>query len=158
MKVVPKSTVDKALAHYESYDMSVKEIAAMSGVTTRTVERWATKAGIVRELKTAQSMSARYRDYASVSSKQKLNINQRKPVRSAVRFLLLETYPYCMLCGATPEQGVRLEIDHINNDPSDNRMENLQVLCHSCNIGKFHAYRERRRKIAGGYRREAICD
>lgn len=157
MRVVPKSTVDKALAHYESYDMSVKEIAAMSGVTARTVERWAAKAGIVRELQTAQSMSARYRDYVSVSSKQKLNINKRKPIRRAVRLLLLETYPYCMQCGATPEQGVRLEIDHINNDPSDNRMENLQVLCRSCNMGKFQAYRKARRKEAKlGW--EAICD
>lgn len=157
MKVAPKSTVDRALAHYESYDMSVKEIAAMSGVTARTVERWAAKAGIVRELQTAQSMSARYRDYVSVSSKQKLNINKRKPIRPAVRSLLLETYPYCMQCGITPEQGVRLEIDHINNDPSDNRMENLQVLCRSCNMGKFHAYRKARRKEAKlGW--EAICD
>lgn len=145
MKKVPKHTVDRALGHYERYDMPVKDIAKEAGVSTRTVERWAAKVGILRDTRLAQGMTAKYRDYGAISEKQKIGVNKRKAIPSSLRYLLLETYPYCMLCGATPEHGVRLEIDHINNDPSDNRMENLQVLCHKCNMGKFHAYRDERK-------------
>lgn len=46
----------------------------------------------------------------------------------------------CCLCGATPEDGVKMHVDHIKPkylfpelkyDP-----DNLQVLCENCNIGK----------------------
>lgn len=141
MKVVHKRTIERALNHYEAYDMSVKDIASMAGVNVRTVQRWAAKAGIVRDLRTAQGMSAKYRDYGKVSEKQKLHIPKRKPIPPSLRFKILESHPYCAVCGATAGPGVYLDIDHINNDPSDNDPKNLQVLCHSCNIGKFHVYR-----------------
>jgi len=142
MKVTQRRTIEKALNHYKAYDMSVKDIASMAGVSVRTVQRWATKAGIVRDLRTAQGMSAKYRDYRGVSEKQKLHIPKRKSIPPSLRFEILESHPYCAVCGATAGPGVYLDIDHINNDPSDNDPKNLQVLCHSCNIGKFHVYRK----------------
>ena len=46
----------------------------------------------------------------------------------------------CLLCGATPDDGIRVDVDHVKpvskypelvNDP-----DNLQVLCEACNSGK----------------------
>lgn len=46
----------------------------------------------------------------------------------------------CALCGATPEDGTRLHIDHIIPLRQDwglrLKEENLQVLCEECNHGK----------------------
>lgn len=44
----------------------------------------------------------------------------------------------CRLCGASPSSGARLHIDHIVpwNRGGETVIENLQVLCERCNIGK----------------------
>ncbi|HNQ65785.1 MAG TPA: HNH endonuclease [Smithella sp.] len=44
----------------------------------------------------------------------------------------------CQLCGATPQHGVRLHVDHIIawSSGGETILENLQVLCEPCNIGK----------------------
>ena len=50
----------------------------------------------------------------------------------------------CQLCGRTRVQLIKaglspnLVIDHKNNNNSDNRLSNLQFLCHSCNTKKNH--------------------
>lgn len=64
---------------------------------------------------------------------------KRKPIKPSLRFEILKRDGYhCQLCGATAQDGAKLEIDHIvpvakggTNDPS-----NLQVLCRDCNAGK----------------------
>lgn len=51
---------------------------------------------------------------------------------------------YCVICKIEPwvliEQGRSpvLCIDHINNNNADNRLENYQLLCKSCNTKKNH--------------------
>ena len=46
----------------------------------------------------------------------------------------------CMLCGATPESGAKICVDHIKPRALDPALEldtdNLQVLCDDCNMGK----------------------
>lgn len=47
----------------------------------------------------------------------------------------------CVVCGVGGRRSdVILEVDHINEDPSDNRMENLQTLCIKCHNNK-HPWR-----------------
>ena len=61
------------------------------------------------------------------------NINWR--LRALV---LMRDEARCRLCGATPSDGAKLHVDHIK--PWSNRgetvLENLQILCQACNIGK----------------------
>ncbi len=43
--------------------------------------------------------------------------------------------PRCQLCGwceVAPDGRLPLELDHLNGDPNDNRLENLRILCPNC--------------------------
>lgn len=61
------------------------------------------------------------------------NINWR--LRAMV---LMKDGARCNLCGATPQDGAKLEVDHIVPWANDGEtvLENLQILCKKCNIGK----------------------
>jgi 5-methylcytosine-specific restriction enzyme A len=64
----------------------------------------------------------------------KRNVSPKK------RMDVLEKYRFkCAYCGATALDGVALEVDHIIpiSKGGSNDMENLQILCKPCNIGKF---------------------
>lgn len=75
----------------------------------------------------------------------------RKSISSALRFMVLAKYnSTCALCGRTPHDNIRIEIDHIDNDATHNVLDNLQVLCQECNHGKAMAafYVEQQRQAA----------
>ncbi len=61
------------------------------------------------------------------------NINWR--LRALV---LMRDGARCQLCGATPQDGVKLHVDHIKPwiNGGETVLENLQILCQRCNIGK----------------------
>jgi 5-methylcytosine-specific restriction endonuclease McrA len=61
------------------------------------------------------------------------NINWR--LRALV---LLRDGAKCRLCGATPADGIRLHVDHVKpwNKGGETVLEDLQILCHICNVGK----------------------
>ncbi|MBT8349562.1 MAG: HNH endonuclease [Sulfurovum sp.] len=44
----------------------------------------------------------------------------------------------CNLCGATPNDGAKLHVDHIIPwaKGGETVLENLQILCEKCNVGK----------------------
>ncbi|MGB6200993.1 MAG: HNH endonuclease signature motif containing protein [Candidatus Acidiferrales bacterium] len=44
----------------------------------------------------------------------------------------------CRLCGAVPDDDVRLHVDHVKpwSKGGETVLENLQILCNVCNIGK----------------------
>jgi 5-methylcytosine-specific restriction protein A len=48
-----------------------------------------------------------------------------------LRALVLSWSPLCRMCGA-----VATDVDHVSGDPSDNRQQNLQALCHPCHSHK----------------------
>ena len=110
-------TYDEAMVHYKNYDMKVEDIAKAVGVCTRQIEREAKKRG------------------RKVCEMRK-NKNKRKRLPLGLRFELLSKNPRCAICGRTAATGV-LEIDHIDSDPSNNDLSNLQVLCADCNMGKY---------------------
>lgn len=58
-------------------------------------------------------------------------------------------FPKCELCGwAKVAQGgyIPVELDHINGDPMDNRIENLRILCPNCH-SLTPTYRSRKRNV-----------
>ena len=65
--------------------------------------------------------------------------NKRKTIKPKLRFDILERDNHtCQACGATPQDGATLEIDHIKpiaRGGTDDPL-NLQVLCRECNSGK----------------------
>lgn len=50
---------------------------------------------------------------------------------------------YCEKCGMTE----RLEVDHIDGDRSNNKLNNLQTLCNNCHINKTVANKDYWKKI-----------
>lgn len=71
--------------------------------------------------------------------KKNLEKKKRKTIKPKARFNILERDNYtCQACGATPQDGANLEIDHIKpiaKGGTDDPL-NLQVLCRECNAGK----------------------
>lgn len=64
---------------------------------------------------------------------------KRKPISGKTRLNVLERDDYrCQMCGRTVEDGVKLHIDHIVpvSKGGSNDIDNLQVLCHKCNLAK----------------------
>lgn len=64
---------------------------------------------------------------------------RRKPISGKLRLDVMERDDYrCQMCGRTVEDGVKLHIDHIVpvSKGGTNDMNNLQVLCHKCNLAK----------------------
>lgn len=61
------------------------------------------------------------------------NINWR--LRALV---LMRDGARCKLCGAAPSDGIRLHVDHVKpwSKGGETVLENLQILCDVCNIGK----------------------
>jgi 5-methylcytosine-specific restriction endonuclease McrA len=51
----------------------------------------------------------------------------------------------CDVCGV----GTRLQIHHIDNDPSNNSLENIQTLCISCHTSHHHRARAAGLAVAG---------
>lgn len=53
---------------------------------------------------------------------------------------LLKYGPKCMCCGATPQTGAIMNVDHIKPRKTHPELamslDNLQILCHECNHGK----------------------
>lgn len=52
--------------------------------------------------------------------------------------VLLRDGATCRLCGARPEDGARLHVDHVRpwSKGGETVLENLQILCEKCNLGK----------------------
>ncbi len=64
---------------------------------------------------------------------------KRQPIKPSIRFQVLKRDDYrCQMCGATAQDGAKLEIDHIHpvSKGGGNDLSNLQVLCRDCNAGK----------------------
>lgn len=81
-------------------------------------------------------------DVAKSESNIEKNINVNKSPRNInwrLRALvLMRDGASCQMCGATPQSGAKLHVDHIIpwSKGGETTLKNLQSLCEKCNIGK----------------------
>jgi len=75
------------------------------------------------------------------------------PLQSAawrkLRERVLARDPICQECYRRGHITPATDADHVNGDPSDNRMSNLQGLCHSCHSHKTMRERHGKRASLG---------
>lgn len=77
-----------------------------------------------------------------MSNKTGRNADQRRtiPLNTArwqkLRRVVLDREPLCRECRSMGVVKGATDVDHISGDPSDNRLDNLQPLCHSCHSRK----------------------
>jgi 5-methylcytosine-specific restriction endonuclease McrA len=48
----------------------------------------------------------------------------------------------CSACGFVPQNACQMDRDHVNGDHSDNRPDNIQILCANCHRLKTYTRRE----------------
>lgn len=111
----------------------IKEKLNLS-VTTRMVQRYIKKMGLVRTPQEAHAVASK----RGLITYHKYNTKDpRKAISLALRFAILERDERkCVICGWGAKDGVRLGVDHIDENPSHNDPDNLQTLCNKCNRGK----------------------
>ena len=138
-KVQNKLDFERAVSQlYASRHFTTEHVAKTYGITPRSVQRIAKKWGVIRTRAESNKLVAPLKHYHRVPKELRV---KRKHLLKRVRFQLIQEHPYCSLCGGRPRDGYRLEIDHIDDDATNNELSNLQVLCSACNIGKSGARR-----------------
>lgn len=123
---------------YKSGKVTTEYIAALFKISPRQVQRLANKHGVIRSLAESNRLVAPLKNYRKIPDELKV---KRKHMTNKKRYLIITNHPYCTVCGMRAEDGVRLEIDHIDEDATNNEPSNLQVLCTKCNQGKSHVAR-----------------
>jgi 5-methylcytosine-specific restriction endonuclease McrA len=123
---------------YASGKYTTARIAQIYGVSTRQIQRIATKYGIIRTNAEGNRVAAPLKNYHRLPPEMRV---KRTQLKNAWRLETILNHPFCTYCGARVEDGIRLEVDHIDNNPTNNAQENLQVLCGPCNRGKYHLSR-----------------
>lgn len=100
--------------HYVHLDKTGREISVEVGATRPTVIAWLKKEGIpIRSPHQREGQSERY-------------------FRERARDLLEITTPQlCKKCGRGPKER-QIEVHHIDGDPFNNELDNLQWLCRGC--------------------------
>lgn len=125
------------VALYISGNYTTQQIANNYHITPKSVQRVVKLAGVIRTQAEANKVAAPLKDYSRHRIPPELRV-KRKQLSLKKRTQILIAHPYCVVCGSRPDDGVRLEVDHIDNDPANNADDNLQVLCMKCNQSKSH--------------------
>jgi 5-methylcytosine-specific restriction endonuclease McrA len=115
------------------------EIARDFGISDRQVQRIVYKAGVSRTQSESYRLAIEQGRMKYIRIPEHLK-QHRKRLSDKTRYLVLSRDNFrCVTCGGTAQDCHRIEIDHIDNDPSNNDISNLQTLCSRCNKGKAWA-------------------
>ena len=120
---------------YISAKLTTEQIAKKYNVSTRTIQRILAIMGVIRTAGQSNRAIAHLKNYKCTPEIFKV---KRKQISQKLRYITITNHPYCTNCGVRSSDGARLEVDHIDNDPTNNDSTNLQVLCGPCNRGKAH--------------------
>lgn len=120
--------------HIKNTTMTVTDIAKHFNTSTRAVQRLMQKHGINRTVAQANKLTAKLKDYSALRKPEHLKAKRNKlPLK--LRYKMICEQPFCSLCGIKAKD-CPMQIDHIDNDATNNNEDNLQVLCMLCNQGK----------------------
>lgn len=125
---------------YASGKYTVFHLAKTYNLSPRSIQRIARAGGVIRTQAEANRVAAPLKNYYRLPEHLKAR-SRRKSLDNRIRYALIKEQPWCTTCGSRPEDGIKLEVDHIDNDPSNNELSNLQVLCGLCNRAKDHLNR-----------------
>src|ERR1035437_3227297 len=115
-----------------------KELSVKYDLTERHIQRIVTLAGASRTRSESYILAIQQGRMKYAHKPEHLKV-KRKTIGLKLRFEVLNRDNFkCVLCGRTAQQAHRIEIDHIDNDPSNNVINNLQTLCDLCNKGKAY--------------------
>lgn len=126
----------KIVKEYIEYNNTVEYIAHKYQLNVRSIQRIVKSYGMVRTVAQANKQSARLKVYPKKPEHLKV---KRKHLTSKLRYEVLSTSKGCVVCGLSRKEGAILHVDHIDNNPQNNDIVNLQVLCSDCNLGKYRA-------------------
>lgn len=126
--------IEDILDIYTNGKDTVQNIAKKYSVTPRTIQRLMKKYGVVRTVAEGNRNASKFKSYDWLRVPPALK-KQRKTIPLKVRYEILSTYKKCNICSSTTS----LQIDHIDENPYNNTISNLQVLCLLCNVGKYHS-------------------
>lgn len=139
--------------NYPEAKMTVSKMAKHLGINSRTIPRviadlYMYTGGEVdyrRTIAEANKVTAKLKNYSANRVPEWLK-KKRKWFTTEFRYMFLSNFPECVVCGATRYDGAKIEIDHIDGNPSNNNLKNLQTLCHQCNYGKYMASKNKKTK------------
>ena len=118
--------------------LSGVEISEREGIniTPRQIQRVIKALGITRS-PSERFINAIKRGRRTYTRKPPEQLIRRKQLGVKMRYFILEKYAFrCCSCGNTARDA-RIEIDHKDNNPSNNIESNLWLLCDVCNKGKY---------------------
>ncbi len=128
-------TRNKMIAEdYKNFVMTVEKLAIKYEMTVRSIQRICKKEGVIRTIAEANKIAAPFKNYEGHRVPDHLKV-KRTSLPRGVRARMLKETPRCKLCGNTAME-CPLQIDHIDNNPTNHELSNLQVLCMICNRDK----------------------
>lgn len=132
---VPDHVIVAIVEMYSAGTHTTQQVADHFKVSTRLVQRAAAIAGVLRSASESHRLARinGHFTYRKLSPELK---KIRKQIGAKRRYAIISAHPFCTLCGRRASDDTRLEVDHIDKDPTNNGPSNLQVLCDWCNIGK----------------------
>jgi ferredoxin len=118
--------------------LSAQEVhdALSPSVTVRQIQRMLRNSGIIRS--TGDAFRRAVAKGRVPYHLRKTGKKPRKTIQSTLRYQIMQRDSFrCVKCGRGAS-ACPLDVDHIDDNQINNKPENLQVLCHDCNIGKHY--------------------
>jgi len=119
--------------------LSGEEIGIKYGISTRQVQRIAKSAGVIRTISESFNIAIERGRMKYHKTPEHLKVH-RHSISHKLRYQVMTRAQFkCEKCNIDAKGGYRLEVDHIDSAPNNNVIDNLQLLCSRCNVGKYAA-------------------
>lgn len=122
-----EETKNKIITDYLSGSLTTKALAKKYKTTTKTIQRLAKTAGVLRSRSESMKLSSELRNYSETALPKWVR-EHRKTITQEHRKLHLSNFPECTVCGIWRGNGRRMEVVYKPN--TNYRL--LETLCRHC--------------------------